>query len=171
MMQSARDEEYMQAALACAEVALERGEVPVGCILVDRSSGEIVASGENDTNRTCNATRHAEFVAVERLRAKYDGNVDAFGRALSECCDLYVTCEPCIMCAALLRTHGVKRIVFGCRNPIFGGCGTVLSVHNDAYASLPASEIVEGVLEGEAISLLQQFYERGNPRTGGAGKR
>ncbi len=67
-------------------------------------------------------------------------------------CHLYVTCEPCIMCAAALAQLQIGRVVFGCRNDKFGGCGSILCVHQDVYP------VVEGVLKDEAIQLLQSFY-------------
>ena len=84
-------------------------------------------------------------------------------------CDLYVTCEPCIMCAAALATVGIDRVIFGCRNNRFGGCGSLLHLHKPEDADPTSSsnvsqgyEIVSGVLENEAIALLRSFYNREN---------
>ncbi|KAG7357106.1 CMP/dCMP deaminase zinc-binding protein [Nitzschia inconspicua] len=89
-------------------------------------------------------------------------------------CELFVTCEPCIMCASALATVGIKRVVFGCKNDRFGGCGSLLHLHqpeqaengnqvepNNAFLS-PGYAITSGVLEAEAIKLLQSFYDREN---------
>jgi tRNA-specific adenosine deaminase 2 len=82
-------------------------------------------------------------------------------------CHLYVTCEPCIMCAAALATVGIKRVIFGCRNDRFGGCGSLLHLHTkekeekDVRTS-KGYEITKGVLEQEAITLLRSFYDREN---------
>ena len=71
-------------------------------------------------------------------------------------CTLYVTCEPCIMCAAALKKCDIARVVFGCSNDRFGGCGSLMSIHKDAYS------IKSGVLEDEAVGLLRSFYDREN---------
>eukprot|EP00934_Nitzschia_sp_Nitz4_P009423 Nitzschia sp. Nitz4//scaffold161_size51353//32842//33717//NITZ4_006952-RA/size51353-processed-gene-0.75-mRNA-1//-1//CDS//3329537921//9413//frame0 len=83
-------------------------------------------------------------------------------------CSLYVTCEPCIMCAAALATVGIRRVVFGCKNDRFGGNGSLLCLHEPEISESSKAEqrsgyeIVTGVLEGEAIHLLRSFYEREN---------
>jgi tRNA-specific adenosine deaminase 2 len=82
-------------------------------------------------------------------------------------CHLYVTCEPCIMCAAALATVGIKRVVFGCRNDRFGGCGSLLHLHTKEkeekhVCTSQGYEITKGVLEQEAITLLRSFYDREN---------
>ncbi|KAL3780774.1 hypothetical protein HJC23_006712 [Cyclotella cryptica] len=80
-------------------------------------------------------------------------------------CDLYVTCEPCIMCAAALSMIGIGRVFFGCRNDRFGGCGSILHLHNSD--AIPSSKhngfpVVGGILEAEAVALLRSFYDREN---------
>jgi len=77
-------------------------------------------------------------------------------------CHLYVTCEPCIMCAAALAQVGIARVIFGCRNDRFGGCGSILDIHTTKCEGHTPYPIVEGVLEKEAISLLRSFYQREN---------
>ena len=106
----------MAHALTEAESALGIGEVPVGCILINEQF-EIVGRGRNNTVASCDATRHAELEAIDRML--HDGyQVRDFGQ-----CTLYVTVEPCIMCACALRHMGIRRVVCGCRNEKFGGCG------------------------------------------------
>ena len=90
---------FMTEALHMAEKALAAGEVPVGCVIVFR--GEIVGSGMNDTNKSLNGTRHAEFLAITELLSSYPPNI-------LESADLYVTVEPCIMCACALRQYRVS---------------------------------------------------------------
>eukprot|EP00898_Chlorokybus_atmophyticus_P007802 jgi/Chlat1/8022/Chrsp7S07761 len=158
---------FMRLALAEARKALDRMEVPVGCVLV--RDDEIISHGSNRTNETRNATRHAEMEAFDAAIAKF-GNVDWHK------CELYVTCEPCIMCAASLSILGVKRVYYGCGNDRFGGCGSILSLHEDGCGSCGSSSedsssavkaasyvCVSGVFAKEAIALLQDFYIRGNP--------
>lgn len=80
---------------------------------------------------------------------------------LSQCC-LYVTCEPCIMCAAALAQVGIGRVVFGCRNDKFGGCGSILHLHQDREPNHKGYPIRGGILEDEAVTLLRSFYDREN---------
>lgn len=84
-------------------------------------------------------------------------------------CDLYVTCEPCIMCASALATVGIRRVIFGCKNDRFGGCGSLLHLHLDEGLGQHGTgtkrqgyEVVSGILESEAIRLLRSFYDREN---------
>lgn len=136
----------MKRALEEAERALGMGEVPVGCVFV--CDGVEVAHGSNQTNTTMNPTRHAEFVAI------YSTEFDDWAR-----CELYVTCEPCIMCASAMAQLGLRRVYFGCRNDKFGGCGSILSLHKGRY------DCFEGCGKSEAIALFRQFYARHNERT------
>jgi tRNA-specific adenosine deaminase 2 len=150
------DAERMGAALAEAEAALHASEVPVGCAFVHPRLG-ILGRGHNNTVASCNATRHAELEAIDAMLAH--------GRSVAEIAEssLYVTVEPCIMCASALRQLGVRNVVFGCANDKFGGCGGVLNVHSDSPpTSLPALPARGGVREAEAIALLRLFYAQEN---------
>ena len=166
------DDALMGEALAEAETALRELEVPVGCVFVHPERG-ILGRGHNNTVASCNGTRHAEMEAIDAMLEA--GCVPADIAA----CALYVTVEPCIMCASALRQLGVRRVVFGCVNDKFGGCGGVLNVHTDPVAArcddaasavdgigdttrlraLPASG---GVREAEAVALLRLFYATEN---------
>lgn len=148
------DVEYMELALVEARKALELSEVPVGCIFV--KDGEILATGHNDTNRTQNGTRHAELCAMAtRDFADFEGST------------LYVTVEPCIMCASALRQAKIKEVFFGAGNERFGGCGSVTGVN----VNLPNSEeclgkeynVYPSIRRREAIMLLRMFYTKTNP--------
>ncbi|CAM9644478.1 unnamed protein product [Discosporangium mesarthrocarpum] len=147
----------MRAALDEAKKALTVGEVPVGCVLVHNKDLLVVSSGHNETNLSCNATRHAELVALDRVIQE--------GPELLKECDLFVTCEPCIMCAAALGEVQIRRVVFGCKNDRFGGCGSILSIND---CSLPIAHhqypCKSGVLADEAVSLFKTFYARENAR-------
>ena len=162
-------DKWMEHAFMMARHALERQEVPVGCVVV--CNNEIIAKGCNEVNATLNATRHAEMVAIDQLevysRVKSTPLKDLCGRSR-----LFVTVEPCVMCAFALRMIGLCDVVFGCRNDRFGGCGSVLNVHEKALqvSSAPESALSELKLtplvrEKEAVALLQQFYEGENPNT------
>ncbi|KIX95676.1 uncharacterized protein Z520_08796 [Fonsecaea multimorphosa CBS 102226] len=143
---------FMRQAIEVAEEALRGGETPVACVLVHE--GEVVARGMNDTNRSLNGTRHAEFLAIAQFLSKMPAS------KLKET-DLYVTVEPCIMCASALRQYGIRRVFFGCGNDRFGGNGSVLPVHSDkgleeGYPSYG------GIFRKEAIMLLRRFYIQEN---------
>jgi tRNA-specific adenosine deaminase 2 len=117
---TARDFELMREALKEAHVAFHKGEVPVGCVIA--RDGEIIARGQNKPNQTKDATTHAEFVAIDVV-VEREGDSYVFHD-----CDLYVTVEPCIMCASALLILGFRRVFFGCSNQRFGGCGSVLAL-------------------------------------------
>lgn len=159
----------MEQAFSMARHALKRQEVPVGCVVVYEDA--VIAKGCNEVNATRNATRHAEVVAIDQLE------VYARDRkmAIKDVCQrskLFVTVEPCVMCAFALRLVGLCDVVFGCRNERFGGCGSVLDVHEKTLqlSSVPESLLPKLILtplvrEKEAIALLQQFYGGENPNT------
>ena len=165
------EERWMEDAFDMAQSALERGEVPVGCVVV--CSDEIIARGCNEVNKTLNATRHAEMVAIDQLvqysNEKKDTLTDICSRST-----LYVTVEPCIMCAHALRLVGLCRVVYGCNNERFGGCGSVLDVHSSQLKSgccsavpetntLPLLQCSSGVMKDRAVRALKKFYEGENP--------
>ena len=126
----------MSLALEQAQLALKAGEVPVGCVFVNEETGEVEAASHNLTNETKNATTHCEINCIRQFDGKPMDHLT-----------LYVTCEPCIMCAHALNIVGIKKVVFGCHNDKFGGNGSILT--------LQTYEIVPGVLKDEAIKVLQ----------------
>lgn len=138
-----------------AQHALSADETPVGCVLVHH--GAIIARGHNATNATLNGTRHAEFVAIASLTAQ---GLDA-GTILPDA-DLYVTVEPCIMCASLLRQYGIRKVYFGAANERFGGTGGVLRIHEAGAGVGRGYEVSGGWLREEAILLLRSFYVQEN---------
>ncbi len=140
------DQTLMREAVKEAELALSEGEVPVGCVIAT-TSGKIVARGRNANHELGDATAHAEIVALRKM----DDDVDYADLVLA------VTCEPCVMCAAaIVHTHMFKRIIYGCANSRFGGCGSVRMV-----AGLPPLTV--GVRAQDALSLLVRFYQKTNP--------
>jgi tRNA-specific adenosine deaminase 2 len=152
-------EVLMKLALEQAKVAFERREVPVGCIIVRRSSGVVVARGSNQTNEFNNGTRHCEVIAIEQfLSSARDVKIEWSDYTL------YVTVEPCVMCAAALRIIGLTEVVYGCQNDRFGGCDSVMNIARISDHALPALNLTKGILKEEAVSLLQLFYERGNAK-------
>jgi tRNA-specific adenosine deaminase 2 len=185
---AAQDAAHMAAALAEAATALAEREVPVGCIIVSSSSSSssVLATGRNRTNASFDATRHAELVALEALLQQAPAvaacsacsaeSPPALPSGCASCsalpwlrsvlagATLYVTVEPCIMCADALRQAGIGRVVYGCPNDKFGGCGTVLQVLGSSSAAAAAGRVTAGVCAEEAVALLKAFYARSNIR-------
>ncbi|KAL1979912.1 hypothetical protein VTN96DRAFT_4997 [Rasamsonia emersonii] len=145
---------FMKQALMMGEKALAKGETPVGCVLVHE--GKIIGTGMNDTNRSMNGTRHAEFLAIEEALRSHP-------RSIFRQADLYVTVEPCVMCASTLRQYEIRRVFFGCPNDRFGGTGSVLSLHSDSGIDPPYT-VYGGVFRKEAIMLLRRFYIQENEK-------
>ncbi|KAF8094447.1 hypothetical protein N665_0363s0013 [Sinapis alba] len=160
---------YMGFALHQAKLALEALEVPVGCVITE--DGKVIASGRNRTNETRNATRHAEMEAIDELVGQWqkDGfSPSQVAERFSKCL-LYVTCEPCIMCASALSFLGIKEVYYGCPNDKFGGCGSILSLHLGSSDTIEKTQRGKGykcrggIMADEAVSLFKCFYEQGNP--------
>ena len=142
------DIEYMHLAIAQAEAAALRGEVPVGAIVVFED--RILAAAGNRTITDCDPTAHAEIVAL-REAAQKAGNYRLTGASL------YVTVEPCAMCAGALVQARIARLIYGADEPKGGAIHTCLQVL-DAPALNHRVEVVSGVLAGEAVQLLQSFF-------------
>ncbi|KAK9210347.1 hypothetical protein WN944_002717 [Citrus x changshan-huyou] len=162
---------FMDLAIQQAKLALDSLEVPVGCVILE--DGKIIAAGRNRTTETRNATRHAEMEAIDVLLDQWQKNglsQSEIAEKFSKCC-LYVTCEPCIMCAAALSILGIKELYYGCANEKFGGCGSILSLHLSDSKMLNSGDVLGrkgfkctgGVMASEAVSLFRSFYEQGNP--------
>ena len=142
------DETYMQEAIAQARAAGEAGEVPIGAVLV--RDGEVIARGANRTIADCDPTAHAEIVAL-RAAACAIGNYRLAGATL------YVTLEPCAMCAGAIVQARVDRVVFGAADPKAGAVRTLFNIADHPQLNHRA-EIVGGVLAEECAVLLQSFF-------------
>mmetsp|Transcript_55830 Transcript_55830/g.121579 ORF Transcript_55830/g.121579 Transcript_55830/m.121579 type:complete len:237 (-) Transcript_55830:102-812(-) len=159
-------EMFMRSALQEAEAALAAQEVPVGCVFVHPVEG-IIGRGHNNTVAECNGTRHAELEAIDQIIL-----VDQRPASILAECVLYVTVEPCLMCASALRQVCISHVVFGARNEKFGGCGSVLSIHADGPDDVcPPFSVTSGVLEAEAVAMLRLFYAHQNDRAPAPQKR
>ncbi len=143
------DEIFMKKALSLAEKGALVGEVPVGAILVDEK-GHILAEAFNQPISLCDPTAHAEILAL-RQAAKKVGNYRLLGTTL------YVTLEPCPMCAGALVYARVKRLVFGAYDPRSGACGSVYNIVKDERLN-HRLEVVGGVLREEAARLFKDFF-------------
>lgn len=144
------DEKWMRAALALAEEALDAGETPVGCVIV--RAGEIIARARNRREEARDPTAHAEMLAI-REAARKTGNW-----RLSDC-EMYVTLEPCPMCAGAVSQARLGRLVFGAFDKERGCAGSVYRICEDpAFPWFTPSE--GGVLEAECALLLNRFFQR-----------
>mmetsp|Transcript_20537 Transcript_20537/g.30737 ORF Transcript_20537/g.30737 Transcript_20537/m.30737 type:complete len:206 (+) Transcript_20537:72-689(+) len=154
------EEKFMDLALSTAREGIKKGEVAVACVFIDSRTKKVLATAHNETVKTRNATRHCELVAIDKILAEYSGDVNVLHHS-----ELFVTVEPCIMCAAALRFVRIKRVVYGCANPRFGGNGSVVSLHTKSKQSFQFNGYISqgGLREKEAIDLLKSFYSQGNP--------
>ena len=148
-LQTTEDENYMRAALAEAQKAFALGEVPVGAVLVNKDN-ELIAAAHNLCEKNQDATQHAEMCAIKeavrRLRRKY----------LTDC-TLYVTLEPCPMCAGACLMSRIGRIVYGAVDIRAGACESLFNV-TDNPALYFRAQITAGVLEDECAALLKKFF-------------
>jgi len=142
------DETLMRAALDEARAAAEAGEVPIGAVAVMR--GEIVARGQNRVLRDTDPTAHAEIVAM-RAVAQDIGNYRLVD------CQLFVTLEPCAMCAGAMIHARLGRLVYGAADPKTGAAGSVLAVLNHPKLN-HLMEVTAGVLAEECGELLREFF-------------
>ncbi|KAG8930412.1 tRNA(adenine34) deaminase [Tulasnella sp. 418] len=149
-------QQWMSRAMDMAQEAFDSNEIPVGCVFV--RDGRIIAQARNRTNQLRNATRHAELEAIDSILADPQLTPSPLPTyPLSET-TLYVTVEPCIMCASALRQLGIKEVFAGCANDRFGGCGSVTNVNNNAHPIHPPYKATYGYKRDEAIIILRKFY-------------
>jgi tRNA(adenine34) deaminase len=144
------DDSYMWEALALAREAQAAGEVPVGAVVV--LDGAIVGRGRNTSVASSDPTAHAEMLALRQAAA-------AMGNYRLEQAAVYVTLEPCPMCAGALVTARVKLLVFGARDLRFGGVRSKFRIADSELLN-HRMEIVEGLLAVESVELLREFFER-----------
>jgi tRNA(adenine34) deaminase len=144
------DEEYMRLALAQAERAADAGETPVGAVLV--VDGAVVAAGHNMRETWQDPTAHAEAIVLREASA-------SLGRWRLSDAAVYVTMEPCIMCAGALVLARVGRLVYGCRDPRAGALGSVYDVVRDGRLN-HVYRITPGILEEPCRELVRQFFAR-----------
>ncbi len=141
-------ETHMDAALAQARLAYERGDVPVGAVVV--LDGQIIASGFNRRQAQNDPTAHAEVEAL-REASKRVGNwrIEA---------DLYVTQEPCPMCAGAIVNARVRRLIYGCANPKAGAVDTLYQIPTDVRLNHRV-EVIRGIRSAECAALLSSFFQ------------
>lgn len=140
----------MKLALQLAEEAAATGEVPVGCVITD-SDGVILGTGRNMREEKNSALSHAEIEAISMAcKAKESWR-------LSDC-TLYVTLEPCPMCAGAMINARIGKVFYGAKEPVFGSCGSVINLFMERYGHEP--QIVGGVLEKECAGIMKRFFEK-----------
>jgi tRNA(adenine34) deaminase len=148
MLEPPNDEFFMREALRLAKKAAEAGEVPVGAIVV--RAGKIIARACNQVELLKDATAHAEMLALTQAEA-------AVGDWRLTDCDLYVTKEPCTMCAGALVHTRIRRVIFGCSDSAAGAAGSVINL-----LQMPGfnhrCNIASGVLQNECAAVLQSFF-------------
>lgn len=144
------DDDGMRAALREAHASLARDEVPVGCVIVH--DGLVIGRGHNQVESLQDATAHAEILAIGAAS-------NALGSWRLHECTLYVTLEPCSMCAGAIVLSRVGRLVYGATDPKAGGCGSVTDVTGERRLNHRV-EITRGVLEDECGELLREFFRK-----------
>ena len=149
-------ESFMRVALQLAAKAYEADEVPVGAIVV--RAGRIIARAWNQVELLKDATAHAEMLALTQAEA-------AVGDWRLADCDLYVTKEPCVMCAGALVHVRMRRVVFGCADPRSGGGGGIINLLQHPTLNHHC-DVTSGVLENECAAILQDFFRKKRGRAG-----
>jgi tRNA(adenine34) deaminase len=148
MIEPPTDEHFMREALRMANKAIKAEEVPVGAVVV--REGKIIGRAYNQVELLKDATAHAEMLALTQAEA-------AVGDWRLVDCDLYVTKEPCAMCAGALVHTRIRRVIFGCVDPAAGAAGSVINL-----LQMPAlnhrCDIASGVLEDECAGILKDFF-------------
>ena len=141
-------EHHMSLALSLAREAYACGEVPVGAIVVG-PDGKVLGQGRNRRQETGDATAHAEVEAIREA-------CKALGDWRLEDCTLFVTLEPCPMCAGAIINARIPTVVFGAREELSGSCGSVIDLFYERYGHRP--RVFAGVLEEDSSSLLRDFF-------------
>ncbi|UOO37085.1 nucleoside deaminase [Oscillospiraceae bacterium CM] len=143
-------EKYMKEALALAARAMDEGEVPVGCVITD-ADGAIIGSGWNRREQAQSALGHAELMAIEEAcRHQNDWRLSG--------CSLYVTLEPCPMCAGAIINARLPKLFYGAKEEQTGACGSVINLFMERFGHAP--QIVGGILEDDCRALMTAFFKR-----------
>ena len=142
------DEKYMKQALKLAEKAYENGDVPIGCVIV--YDGKVIGRGYNRRNKDKTTLAHAEILAIKKASK-------VIGDWRLEDCTMYVTLEPCQMCAGAILQARIPRVVIGCMNPKAGCAGSVINLlEMDGFNH--KVNVTRGVCESSASTLLKKFF-------------
>jgi len=142
------DQNFMYRAIDAATIAEENGDVPIGCVIVH--DGQVIARAYNQREQLQDPTAHAEIVALTQASA-------ALESWRLHGCTLYVTLEPCSMCAGALVLARLDRLVFGCKDPKTGACGSLYNIVQDERLNHHVA-VTSGVLEAQCSQLLRDFF-------------
>ena len=151
----------MRAAMEQARLAGEEGEVPIGAVVV--CQGEIIAEGRNHRETDQDPSAHAEFSAIMQASRELE-------RWRLPDCTVYVTLEPCVMCAGLMHQARIGRCVYGAPDPKAGALGTLYSVHADERLN-HNFQVASGVLQRECAQILKDFFARRRKEKGMSGRK
>lgn len=143
------DEKFMKLAISEAKKAYEEGEVPIGAVLIDEG-GILICAEHNRIEQLDDATAHAEILLLR-------GATEKIGRRKLSTCTIYVTVEPCPMCAGALVLGRLKRLVYGAVDSKFGACESLFNVTNNSALNHQL-QITAGVLEKDCRELMQNFF-------------
>ena len=147
-MDKTQDEKYMRQALRLAKKALDQGDVPIGCVIVQ--DGKVIGRGYNRRNKDRTTLAHAEILAIKKA-SRYVGDWRL------EDTTIYVTLEPCQMCSGAILQARIPRVVIGCMNPKAGCAGSVLNIlEMDGFNH--KCEVERGVLEEECSQIIKEFF-------------
>ncbi|MGA2914726.1 MAG: tRNA adenosine(34) deaminase TadA [Sedimentisphaerales bacterium] len=145
-----QDQQFMKAALTQADIALEGGDVPIGAVIVYQN--KIIAKGANQRHQLNDPTAHAEIIAITAA-AESIGNWRLHG------CTIYVTLEPCCMCAGALVLARIDRLVYGCDDPKAGAVKSLYNIVQDSRLN-HRLEVTSGVLADECSAMLTDFFKK-----------
>ena len=161
IMFTPEDEKYMRMAIREAQKAFDEKEIPIGCVIV--KDGVVIGRGHNQIEMLKDATAHAEILSIGTAAGHLDNwRLDG--------CTLYVTLEPCPMCAGAILNSRVSRVVYGSPDTRFGGCGTTVDVIT-GNALKREVEVVGGVLADECLGLLKAFFQQMRLEKGDSGNK
>lgn len=146
------DKKYMRLALEEARKAAELGEIPIGAVLVENASGEVIAAAHNMRESWQDATAHAEVLVIRAACAK-------LRRWRLSGCTLYVTVEPCPMCSGAIVNGRVDRVVYGCPDAKAGGAESIFNIITNPNLN-HCAEVVSGVCEEECAQVMKNFFKR-----------
>jgi tRNA(adenine34) deaminase len=145
-----QDEQYMRQAIEAAKIAEENGDVPIGAVVVYEN--QVIGRAYNQREQLKDPTAHAEIIALTQAAAFIE-SWRLHG------CTIYVTLEPCAMCAGALVLGRLDRLVYGCNDPKAGACGSLYNIVQDERLN-HRLEITSGVIADECAKLLQDFFQR-----------
>ena len=143
------DEKFMREALREAHMAEDEDEIPIGAVIT--FAGRVIAKGHTMTERLHDPTTHAEMIAITAA-------TEAMGGKYLNDCTLYVTVEPCPMCAGAIINARVDRVFYGARDSAFGACGGVTNLFMEEFPNRPA--LVGGILAADCQAVLTEFFDR-----------